>query len=64
MQTTFKIIVKEGTGKYIYPASDLEQAISIYRKKLEENPESLVVLERDTENGDTYESLAGAMEMW
>lgn len=64
MHSTFNIIVKEGRGKYIYPASNLEQAISIFRKKLEENPDSLVVLERNIENGETYENLTDAMEKW
>lgn len=64
MQNSFNIIVKKKGGKYIYQASDVEQAIGIFRNKLEENPDSLVVLERDMANGDTYESLDSVMEIW
>lgn len=64
IHTLFNIIVKKRLGKYIYKASNLEQAFNIFREKLEENPDRLVVLECDMKNSDTYESLAGAMEIW
>lgn len=60
----FKIIVKKNEGKYIFEASDIEDAISIFREKLEENPKDLVVLERIMNNGDSYESLDKAMLVW
>lgn len=60
----FKIIVKKNEGKYIFEASDIEDAISIFHEKLEENLKGLVVLERIVNNGDSYESLGKAMLVW
>ena len=60
----FKIIVKKNEGKYIFEASDIEDAISIFREKLEENLKGLVVLERIMNNGDSYVSLGKAMLVW
>lgn len=64
MKKKFKIIVKRNEGNYIFETSDIEDAISIFREKLEENPENLVVLERIMNNGDSYESLSKAMLVW
>ena len=43
----FKIIVKKNEGKYIFEASDIEDAISIFHEKLEENLKGFVVLESE-----------------
>jgi len=47
MQTQFKIIIYTGKGREVHPAANLSEAITLYRQKLDEYPQSLILLVRD-----------------
>lgn len=47
MQSTFKVIIDTEQGRVVHPAADLSEAISIYRQKLDEYPQSQIHLVRD-----------------
>lgn len=47
MNTNFKVIVKTGQGREVYPAASLAEAITTYREQMEQYPQQQIHLLRD-----------------
>ena len=47
MQTQFKIIIDTEQGREVHPAANLSEAITLYRQKLDEYPQSQIHLVRN-----------------